>query len=227
MKTLWKDALKISAFLVLLMMTACGSPSRNTTDTNAQTGDDQKLQVPNFDSSPTSPTGTKTGDLFSSQSGSQTAPPSGSGQLGSPGRQESLCLASDQSFNLGQYGLSGSQGTQGTTSTQGTPTPASSTPCFNSGSSFGMDPSRIYGGITNSYKTMDYCLNQAAQYAPQQGMSQLQADLTMQMAELGLVLCMRDLVNYQQQMFPWGNAQMSAFNHMDNNLWQIGQGLRR
>lgn len=199
------------------MMTACGSPKRDTT-----TASDTTTSLdPTFTTSTTSPTGTATENLFTTQSGSttQTDPAAGSSSLSSVTASEAGCLSSNGGFGLSSYGVS---------QTTATATSSSNLPCLNSGT-FGANPSLLYDAAYTSYQTADYCLQQAAQYAPRAGQSQMDIQINMQYAELGLIKCMRDLVNYQYQgsNIPWGNSQVSAFQHADHNLWSIGNGLYR
>jgi hypothetical protein len=216
-KTPFRATLKFLSLSVLILMTACGAPKRAVqTDTDTDLGTDNS--TPLFDTtSTTSPTGTATDNLFTTQTGTElTAPTQGSSTLGQLGQAETRCLTNNSSFGLGSYGAAPTA-----TSSQ-----QESVSCLNS-SSFGVEPNLLYQGAETSYKTADYCLGEAAStFAPQQGMSQLEIDLSMQMAELSLIRCMRDLVRYQTQLVPWANAQTSAFQHADHNLWYIGQGIR-
>lgn len=220
MKTPIRNSLKFLSLSVLLLMAACGSPKRaatTTTESGTGTQFDDTSSTPLFDTSTVSPTGTPTENLFTTETGTTPtalpAPAQGSAQLPQVTQTEAQCLTDNSSFGLGSYGAASS----------GTNTSVS---CLNS-STYGVDPSLLYQAATTSYKTADYCLGQAAStYAPKPGDSQMDIELSMQMAELSLIRCMRDLVKYQSNLLPWANQQAAAFQHADHNLWYVGQGLQ-
>jgi hypothetical protein len=218
--TPFRKTITVFSLLGLVLMTACGTPKRalETTDTEFDSGTSPFQPA----DTTTSPTGTTTENLFSTQTGSQLQTPTqGSEQLGNVTSSEVHCLSTDAAWSLNQFGSQSSQSNQ-----VGQPS-AQSTSCLNSGS-FGVDPSQLYQGAITSYQASEYCLGQAAtKFAPQMGMSQLDVELRMQLAELTLITCMRDIVQYQSRLIPWGNTQVSAFHHADHNLWSIGMGIRR
>ncbi len=215
MKTI-RTTLKIFSFSLLILMCACGAPKRSTEDTDLNSGTD--TSTPMFDTSGTSPTGTPSDNLFTTQTGTQLQDPlQGTGNLSNVSQSESVCLTSDSSFNLGSYGARGTASSNAQTQ--------NSFSCLNDGG-FGTGPELLYDTAITSYEAADYCLGQAASsYAPRIGESQFEIQLNMQLAELGLIRCMRDIIGFQEQALPWANAQTAAFNHADHNIWYIGQGI--
>jgi hypothetical protein len=215
-KTPFRTGLKFLSLSVLILMTACGSPKRTTSDTDTDPNSGTDTGAPLFDTSATSPTGTSTENLFTTQTGTQvqqTAPAQGSSQLGQLSQVESQCLSNNSGFGLGSYGAAPSNGSQ-----------SASASCLNT-NSFGVQPSQMYDAAITSYQAADYCLGQAAtKFAPKQG-SQFDVELSIQLAELSLIRCMRDIIQFQSSSFPWANNHASAFQHADHNLWSIGQGM--
>ncbi len=214
---------KFLASSILLLITACGSPQRQTIETQGTSNTGTTPNTPVFNTSTTSPTGTATSNLFSTQSNGSastatsttttnpvtTLPAAGASTIAPVTASETACLTGG--FGLSNFGT-GSQPSTGS--------------CLNAGS-YGFDPRLLYQGAQTSYRTADYCLNQAAQFAPSPGQSQADVEILIRFAEAGLVRCIRDLNRFQSQILPWGNQQTAAFQFNDSNMYNIGQAIAR